>query len=164
MRGIWVGLIASVLSSAVVAEERPRWHFGIGYDDLKGYRESSPLLTVDYDLGTAFSRDSLTWHLGGEAMSDGDFWIGAGLTYEYQLGNGPWFLEAEFLPGLYYREDERPGIDNLHYPMFRTKGAIGYRLKNGNEIALTLSHLSDGGFDTDAGSTESLSIRYGVSF
>ncbi len=157
-------LVATTLATTAWAEEPRRLIFGIGYDDLRDYREPSAQVSAEIEWGRVSRLPALRWRASAMAMLDGDLWLGAGVSYRASFADGPWFFEASFGPGLYYRKDEDPGVGNVHFPMFRSQGGFGYALENGGTVALLLTHLSDGGLDVDAGSSESIVFTYSRPF
>ena len=164
MRGLVLAALVALLGSTAHAEEPRRILLSFGWDDLKGYRERSPVLGIDYDFRSIGTSGRWKWRAGAQVFTDGDLWAGVGVSYSRPVFKGDWFFTASFGPGLYYRDNERPGVKHLHYPMFRTDGGLGRVLESGATVSVILSHLSDGGLDEPAGSTETLLVRYGRSF
>ena len=160
------GLFCAAMVSATqgMAQEPSRLVYGLGYDDVRDYREPSAQVSVELEWGTVPKLTALRWRAGAMAMLDGDLWLGAAVSYRAPLFEGPWLFEASFGPGFYYRKDEAPGIGNLHFPMFRSQGGFGYAFDSGATIAVLLSHLSDGGLDLDAGSSEAIVVTYSRAF
>lgn len=157
-------VIAVLFAAPASSEDARRLMFSLGYDDLKQYREASPVVGVDYDFRPIGTSGRWAWRAGAAAMTDGDAWAGLGVSYTRPILKGDWFFEASFGPGVYFRKDEVPGVSNVHFPMFRTDGGIGRVLENGARVSVILSHLSDAGLREPAGSTETLFVRYGWEF
>lgn len=166
-RGVKVTLLtftAILVAASAAADDYNNLFIGIGYDDLKDYNDPAPIASIDYDFKQVRSSDRFRWRVSGMATTDSDYWAGAGISYTRPFGKGPWFVEASFLPGVFYRNNGDNGSNGLHFPMFRTQVGIGRFMKNGSSIAVILSHHSDGGLEEPAGSTDSVLLRYGFSF
>lgn len=165
MKAYLGALAVIVAASATCAGDADRLFFGIGYDDLKGYRESAPVVSIDYDFRQFSRSDRFRWRVAAMAMTDSDFWVGAGFSYTRPMDSGRWYFEASLLPGLYYYgETDYPGRNHVNFPMFRTQGGFGRYMKNGSSLAVVLSHISAANVNQKSGSTESLMLRYGTSF
>ena len=158
----WAFLGAALMATtAVEADDHRGLTLSFGYDDLKKYRQASPLFALDYDFGALDEAERWSWRLGAMVMTDGDVWAGVGLRYRRPIFKNGWFFDASFGPGMYYRHDEVVGVSHFHLPMFRTEGGIGRVLESGATLSVALSHLSDAGLREPAGSTETLFVRYG---
>lgn len=106
------------------------------------------------------------YHLAfaGMATADIDVWVGMGVSWKRPIKGTRWFIELSFMPGVFYREDEKPEVSKVHFPMFRTQGAIGFDFGNGNSASLSVSHHSAAAVDAYAGNTETVWLRYGFDF
>ncbi len=163
MRSILVWLCISVSVSAPArADESRTLYLGMGYDDLLGKRTRSLAISAEYASRPVW-RGKTRFNVAAMATAHADAWIGAGVSWERQLGRSPWFYDVSFLVGPFYRNSEGRGADSLHFPLFRTQGAIGYRTDKGT-LSIALSHHSSAKLDGDAGSTETVWVRYGFEY
>lgn len=160
-----IGLcVFAVFATPGIADENNRLFLGLGYDDFREIREPSAIVSVDYDFAQIWKFKRWKWRLSGVAISDGDYWVGAGISFSHRFGGGPWYAEANFAPGYYYRGKAAAGKDHGFLPIFQSQAAIGYHLKSGGDIAIVFSHHSDGQLDEGSPVTESILIRYGKAF
>ena len=149
---------------AVSADDQARVYFGLGYDDIFDRRTPSAATGIEYISPGFGPGGNYFFQVAGMATADIDLWVGAGLGWGRPIRGGPWFFELSVAPGIFYRKDEEPGTDNLHFPMFRTQGVIGYELSNDRSLSVALSHHSAARIDSDAGDTNTIWIRYGMKF
>lgn len=147
--------------------ERSYLFFGAGYDDLRDYNGSSVGFVIEgagkqlFDITFRSLGDTVLRmrpRAATEFSTDGDFYIGAGLSLEVFPFSWPVFFEVSFLPGVYRRPDE-------FYPVvFRTQLGGGYMFDNGHTVTVTVSHKSNNHWGPEGSSVETFLVRYGVPF
>ncbi len=86
-------------TTAVEADDHRGLTLSFGYDDLKKYRQASPLFALDYDFGALDEAERWSWRLGAMVMTDGDVWAGVGLRYRRPIFKNGWFSTRVLAPG-----------------------------------------------------------------
>jgi hypothetical protein len=98
--------------------------------------------------------------IGASATTDGGLWVGAGAKWTTQdVIDGPFFVEASFLPGFYAQGD---GPD-LGLPLeFRSGLGVGYMFDNGATLTVLADHRSNGDLDDTNPGLETVGIRFAM--
>lgn len=151
----------SSIAPACATEVRTLY-LGIGYDDLLGKRTRSIGISAEY-VSKPIWRGKTRFNVASMATANSDMWIGAGVSWQRQFGRSPWYYDVSFLVGPFYRNSPGRGAESLHFPLFRTQGAIGYRFGK-DSVSVALSHHSSAKLDADAASTETIWVRYGFDY
>ena len=100
--------------------------------------------------------------IGVSATSIGDLWIGFGAKWTTEdLIDGPFFIEASLLPGLYIADD---GPDIGGTTQFRSAFGVGYTFKNGDTVSVHFDHRSNADTQNTNPGLETLGLRYAVAF
>lgn len=141
-----------------------RLFLALGYDDIRSFDEPSAVASLDFDFGGFGPRDRINWRVSAIAMQDGDYWLGGGINFTQPIGAGPWYYELGFAPGYYFEESFLLGGSEHHFPVFKSHVSIGFRTKNGGDVAMVLSHHSDAFLLEHGPVTESVFLRYGWDF
>jgi hypothetical protein len=113
---------------------------------------------VTYDLARRYGVFQPV--IGASATSDGSLWVGAGAKWTTQrVIDGPFFVEASFMPGLYAQGD---GPD-LGLPLeFRSALGVGYAFDNGATLSVLADHRSNGDLKDLNPGLETLGLRFAM--
>tara|TARA_B100001989_G_C24542791_1_gene468676 strand:+ start:1271 stop:1783 length:513 start_codon:yes stop_codon:yes gene_type:complete len=155
-------LIGIQFFSGVAFAEEPRASNFLGlsigfYNVLDGDQQSQDI-RLEYRHGTAFfEKLPVKPWVGILGTTDGSFWGGGGLYYDFTL-NERWAVTPSLGVGLY--TDGSNDVDLGHPIEFRSQIEVSYKLRNEDKLALSFSHFSNAGLgDTNTG-VESLSLHY----
>ncbi len=98
--------------------------------------------------------------VGASATGDGSLWIGAGAKWTTQdVIDGPFFVEASFMPGVYAEGD---GPD-LGLPLeFRGALGVGYMFDNGATLTVLADHRSNGDLGDINPGLETVGLRFAM--
>jgi hypothetical protein len=97
---------------------------------------------------------------GGSVTSDADLWVGAGAKWtSISLMDGPFFVEASLMPGLFAAGD---GPDIGGVLQFRSALGVGYTFDNGATLTALFSHRSNADTQATNPGLETFGIRYAV--
>lgn len=111
---------------------------------------------VGYDMPRRYGPWQPTF--GGSLTSDNDLWVGAGAKWTTRgISDGPFFVEASLMPGLYAAGDGPDLGGNLQ---IRSALGAGYTFNNGGTLSVMYDHRSNGDTQTLNPGMETLSIRY----
>lgn len=167
MCGFAAALLAALPAERAMSEDRPLYFVGVGIEDFKNKHSEAPGALLEYAFAPSYrpdwiSGDAVRWRAAFMGSTDKDFWVGAGISYEFPLAGSRWFGEMSFLPGVFYRGNTEMGQDDLHFPQFRSQLAVGYQLSDGATIGVSVSHRSNGKLDSDGSSMETFMLRYSL--
>ncbi|MCI2399234.1 acyloxyacyl hydrolase [Aliiroseovarius subalbicans] len=110
---------------------------------------SGPVFFQGNDIGTEqYTRHELARSYGPfqpvaglSATSQGDLWAGLGVANDYFFFNTGFYVQLNFMPGVYLR-DQGPVLG--HRLEFRSGIEVGYETASGMRYALTFDHRSNG--------------------
>jgi hypothetical protein len=169
-----LAMAASVASGAASAQTAPRGvasagdgariTVGLGLDRLRDRSGDAAGASILWASAPFGARGNWRWRLGGMISARQDYWIGGGISFEQRLGNGPWYVEAGYAPGVFSRADAPVGGKEVTAPSFLSHVAIGYRLGGGADVSVVLSHRSSGRLTSNGAISEELHLRFGVPF
>lgn len=168
MRAAAILLLSAVAATSASAENRGQLFVGVGIEDFQVHHSEAPGVLVEYAAGTfgLYSLpDAFRVRFAGMASTDGDVWVGAGLSFEFPMAEGSRFFgELSFVPGVFQRGNAKPGEEVVHFPQFRSQIAVGYRFEDDRTLTVTASHRSNARLDGNGSSMETLMLRYGIPF
>lgn len=78
--------------------------------------------------------------VGASLTSDKDIWLGLGHAYSTKLGQTDFYTELHAMTGLYFQGN---GVDLGGVLEFRSGIEVGYELKSGWRMGLSLDHRSN---------------------
>lgn len=113
---------------------------------------------IGYDFGAKYGPYQPT--LAASVTDAGGAWVGIGAKWTTQdIINGPAFVEASLLPGIYLRGDE---VDIGGRLQFRSSVGIGYEFDNGAALLISYDHRSNAETHAVNPGLETIAIRYSV--
>lgn len=110
-----------------------------------------------YDPSTRFGPFGTT--LGLSAGDGVGTWLGAGMTWDWQFGYSPYYVELHAMPGYYMEGD---GFDLGGPVQFRSGIELGYEAMNGWRYAVSYDHRSNAGLYDDNPGIETVQFRVSV--
>lgn len=138
---------------------------GIGQDDVLDQTDTeAAALVIEYHADPFWTGEKASYGLAiaGQVDGDGDVFLGVGVAALWELGSGPWFVEASFMPGYYAKgSGGSPLGGNLQ---FRTLLGLGYQLSQSRSISISIDHKSNADIENQNPGGETLAIRYKVGF
>ena len=138
---------------------------GVGYDDVFGQTDTeSVALVVEYHRSPFYQGEVASYSIAGAAQvdSDGDVFVGVGVSAKWVLNKSRWFVEGSLMPGYY---DQGSGGTPLSGNIqFRTLVGIGYDISDKIAVSLALDHKSNASIERDNPGSETVVLRYRVKF
>ncbi len=157
MRKALVIVAALALGQPVEAAD---WVFGLGGMDFNSPAANDAVsLTVERH-GTPF------WHLGraaigagvsGVVSSEGDLWVGGGLSALMPVGQRGWFVEASVMPGLYLSDDVTDDLGSAFE--IRSLAGFGFAAAENLRVSLAFTHTSNAGIGSHNPGVNALALR-----
>lgn len=154
--------------AVVAAGDQPYLFLGAGYDDVNDKSSPAAGFLLEGAWRELFSASPaalgdtlfrLRPRAAVEFTSDGDIFAGAGLSLEVFPFSWPVFVEASFLPGTYYRNDDD------YFPIqFRSQIGLGHEFDSGYTVAVTANHKSNNEWGPEKSSVETVMLRVGIPF
>ena len=139
--------------------------FGLGYDDVFDQTDTqSGAFVFEYHANPFYEGSTSAYSFGGAAQvdGDGDVFVGLGVTANWSIGDGPWFVEGSFMPGYYDQgSDGTPLEGNVQ---FRTLLGLGYSFGGQRSISLSIDHKSNANLEDENPGSETLTLRYTLGF
>ncbi len=115
---------------------------------------------VGYDFGKSYGPFQPT--IGASLTDTGDAWIGAGAKWTTQnLIDGPFFVEASLMPGIYRRGD---GPDIGGTLQFRSSLGAGFAFDNGVTVLASYDHRSNADTQDLNPGLETIALRVAFPF
>lgn len=158
-------LCTAAIFLSVTGVSADEFVIGLGEDDFGGNTGDNSLsIVLEYHLDPFFAgrRSTYSWAGAVELDEDDDIYVGVGVHARWRLADGPWFLEASFMPGYY--DQGQSGNDLGGNLQFRSLLGVGYELKSGNKISVAIDHKSNGSIEDQNPGEEMLVLRYSFNF
>ncbi len=135
---------------------------GIGTNDFDENSDVQLDIEILSDPFTEFWGADISY--GGVLVRDnaGDTFVGVGLSAIRPIGNGPWFVEGGFFPGIFNAGTDETDLGN---PVeFRTVIGVGRAVTAKTKVSVGVSHLSNGGLADSNPGVNKFSVRLRHSF
>ena len=135
---------------------------GIGTNDFNDNSDAQLEIEILSDPFTEIWGADISY--GGVLVRDnaGDTFVGVGLSAIRPIGDGPWFVEGGFFPGIF---DEGTDETDLGNPLeFRTVIGVGRAITERTKLSIGLSHLSNGGLADSNPGVNKFTVRLRQSF
>ena len=146
------GCIAPQDASSRLSFQLARVEFG---DEIIGDE-----IYVGYDFGTSYGPFQPT--IGASITDTGDAWVGIGAKWTTQsIVEGPFFIEASLMPGLYSHGD---GPDIGGSLQFRSSLGAGFEFDNGVTVLASYDHRSNADTQDLNPGLETIAVRFAFPF
>ncbi len=154
-----VSLLA--LNTPAFAQSADMISFGVGYYDVLD-NEGTVDLRVEYRPAIAVMDENLNPWIGAESTSDGSFWGGGGLLYNWEFSPNL-YLVPSFGAGLYAQGGSDKDLG--HVIEFRSQLELAYEFETtGQRIGAAFGHLSNASLDDQNPGTEVLNLYYHIPY
>jgi len=117
-------------------------------------------ILIGYDFGKKYGPFQPT--IAASLTEEGGAWLGAGAKWDTQdFIQGPFFVEASLLPGMYFDNHD---VDIGGILQFRSSLGVGVEFENGSTLLVSYDHRSNGGITEYNPGLETIAIRYAFPF
>ncbi|SEW10986.1 Lipid A 3-O-deacylase (PagL) [Cognatiyoonia koreensis] len=113
---------------------------------------------IGYDVAGKYGPFQPT--IAASVTDENGMWIGAGAKWTTEdVFNGPLFIEAALMPGLYFDNAEVNLGGTLQ---FRSSLGVGYAFDNGSTVLVSYDHRSNADTQTINPGLETIAIRFAI--
>ncbi len=157
---IAIMISALTTSAAGTAKAQEYLSLGVGYYDILD-NEGAVDFRAEYRTDIPVLVDNLNPWIGAEVTSEGSFWGGGGLLYDWQLDES-WHLIPSIGAGLYAQGSSDLDLGNAIE--FRSQLEAAYEFDTGQRAGLAFGHISNASLDSQNPGTEVLNLYWHVPY